>query len=98
MINQRLLALPARRLLSEILLPGLAAYPLAALLRILWDLSVPAAAGRWETLACLGFFGTLYTFAFLLLAWTWLLSGTERTQLIQLRGKLFGRLPQWKNS
>ena len=96
--NQRLLAIPMRALLTEILLPGFLAYPVAALLRLAWDLFMPAAAGRWETLACLGLFGTLYTGGYLLLGWTRLLSSSERMRLIELRGKLLGTWPRWKNS
>ena len=97
-VNQRLLCIPMRSLLTGILLPGFAAYPLAGLLRLTWDHFVPAAMGRWEMLACLGLFGTIYTFAFFLLCWAWLLERRERMHLEELRGKLFGRLPQWKNS
>jgi hypothetical protein len=97
-INLRLLALPLKRLLTEILLPGLLAYPLAGLLRLAWDLFVPLGAGRWETLACLGLFGTLYLAALALTCWTWLLTRAERLHLVELGGKLFGRLPQWKST
>jgi len=98
-INQRLLALPMRGLLTEIVLPGLLAYPLAGLLRLTWDLLIPAATSRWEMLACLGIFGTLYTVGYILLGWSRLLSASERMRLVELRGRLLGMMwPRWRNS
>lgn len=97
-VNQRVLALPLRNLFAQILLPGLAAYPLAGLLRAVWDLAIPATTGRWETLAALALFGVLYALAYLLLAWAWLLNGVERAYLGALGAKLFGRLPLWRTS
>jgi len=97
-VNQRRLALPLQRLLVEVLLPGLFAYPLAGLARLAWDTLVPASVGRWDLLACLALFGVLYTLAWLLLAWVWLLTAAERLYLTEFRERLFWRMPQWKNS
>jgi O-antigen/teichoic acid export membrane protein len=97
-VNQRVLAIPRRRLLSDVLLPGLLAYPVAGLLRVVWDLLVPLTLGRWETLAALALFGTLYVLVFLLFIWNGVLTRPERVRLSELFVKSFGRLPQWKNS
>lgn len=97
-INQRFLEIPAQRMLSDVLWPGLLAYPLAGLLRLIWELLLPATAGRWETLAGLGLFGALYTVGYLLLIWHWLLTRSERMRLVELVGRFTGRLPCWKNS
>ena len=97
-VNQRTLAIPLRRLLTEILLPGLLAYPVAGLLRVIWERLIPETSGRWHTLAYLGFFGTVYTVAYLLATWTWLLTPAERMRLTELLGKLPRLLPQWKKS
>ena len=97
-VNQRLLDIPRRLLLTEVLLPGLLAYPVAGLLRVLWDLLIPATTGRWEMLVFLGVFGTLYVFAHLLLTWNQVLTGEERLRLTERCTKLIGRLPQWKSS
>lgn len=94
--NQRYLGLPLEPLLIRILLPGAAAYPVAAALRLAWDLALPATTGRWESVAWLALFGTAYLIAYLLLAWTWLLDEAERLRLAELCGKFLGRLPQWK--
>jgi hypothetical protein len=59
---------------------------------------MPATAGRWETLACLGVFGGLYTIGYLLVSWTWILTPHERMHLIKLRGRLLGKVPRWKSS
>ena len=90
--------LPGLLGLLPVLLPGLLAYPLAGLLRVVWDLLVPLTLGRWETLAALALFGTLYVLAFLLFIWNWVLTRPERMRLSELFVKSFGRLPQWKNS
>ena len=96
--NQRQLGLPLRALLQQVLLPSTLAYAIAAMLRLAWDLLLPAAAGRWDTLAALLLCGMVYTAACLIAAWIWILSGPERLRLIELRAKLLGTLPRWRTS
>ena len=97
-LNQRILGLSLRALLTSILVPALPAYALAGLFRLFWEPLLPATAGRWETLSLLLFFGTLYTITSMMLSWTFVLTRGERTHLFEIRGKLLGKLPQWKNS
>lgn len=88
-INQRILGLSLRALLTGILLPALPAYALAGSLLLLWEPILPATAGRWETLSLLLLFGTIYTIACLMVIWSCVLTREERLHLAELRGKLF---------
>lgn len=95
--NQRRLGQPVAPLLREILLPGFTAYPVAALLFALWQGLVPAGAGRWETLALLAAFGTLYVALYALACWTWHLDEGERAA-VRNRLARFAPILKWRNS
>ena len=96
--NQDYLGIPLQRLLTEVLLPAMLAYPVAAILRLTWDLLVPESIGRWQALAGLGLFGAAYVVICLVIAWTCLLTRAEQQHLIGLRALFSGKLPQWSNS
>jgi O-antigen/teichoic acid export membrane protein len=97
-VNQRVLAMPVRPLLSHILLPGMLAYAMGGVLRLTWEGLVPAAISRWETLACLAVVATLYTAAYALIGWRWLLTPPERARLDELRGKFAANLLRGKRT
>ena len=84
--NQRKLVLRTRALFSVILLPGFAAYPLALALQLVWQASLPAALGRWETLAVLCLFGIAYSALWSLITWHQL-DADERERVRGLLGR-----------
>jgi len=97
-INQKILQIPLRLLLVDVLLPGVLAYPLAGLLRLIWEFSIPTSSGRWETLIYLAVFGLFYMLAYLSVSWVCLLTERERRRLNELRMNFLWKAPQWKNS
>ena len=92
LVNQRILHVPMRYLLHDAIIPGLFAFLLGGLFRLLWELSIPSTLGRWSTLAILGVVGMLYTFTYLLVCWSYILTPAERVSLKDLRGKFLGKL------
>jgi len=97
-INQKILQIPLRRLLVDVLMPGMLAYPLAGFLRLIWEVSIPTTSGRWETLIYLAVFGLFYTLAYLSFSWVCLLTEQERRRLNELCMNFLWKAPQWKNS
>lgn len=95
--NQRRLGLPLGSLFRHVLLPGCAAYPLAAGLLLLWQSALPSHPGRWLTLGALLVFGLLYTVLWCLLSWRQL-NAAERQRLSQLLGRFTAALPKWRSS
>ena len=95
--TQRQLALPVGELFREILLPGFAAYPLAAMLLLLWQAVMPSLPGRWHALAGLLLFGLAYTAVWTLITWH-LLQDNERFRVKDLFSRFFTSFPKWKNT
>lgn len=95
--SQRQLGLPVGELFREILLPGFAAYPLAAALLLLWQAVMPGLPGRWEALAGLLLFGLAYSAAWILITWQ-LLQENERSRVRGLLNRFFNSFPKWKNT
>jgi O-antigen/teichoic acid export membrane protein len=98
MHNQRRMGLSPGLLFGEILLPGFAAYAVAAALLPAWNWLVPVNTPRWETLAGIMSFGLVYCAALGLLAWRWLLLPDERARLSGLIASTSGRILKWRNS
>ena len=94
--NQRKLALPFGVLLREILLPGFAAYPLALILLLVWQTTLPSSLGRWETLAVLILFGAAYTAVWSLITWHQL-SVDERERVRSQLGMFTHLIPKWRS-
>ncbi|NJD35685.1 MAG: hypothetical protein FIA96_12785 [Betaproteobacteria bacterium] len=101
--NQRKLALRTGALFSGILLPGFAAYPLAAALLLVWQASLPAAFGRWETLAVLSLFGITYSALWSVITWHQLRAGErQRVRALLVRfansvsNSLLKLFPKWR--
>lgn len=92
--NQRRLGLGARRLLVDILLPGVAAYLVALAIVPVWPALIPGDASRLQTLGGVAVCGLLYS-----IAWagvTWLqLEDAERRHVRTLVARL-PVLRQWR--
>jgi hypothetical protein len=93
--NHRRFGLPLRHLLTRILLPGLAVFAAALCLLALWQVSLPATLGRWETLAALGAFGAAHCLAASAAIWL-LLDRAEKDHLAAFAGRLAPRLFNWR--
>lgn len=94
---QRILDVPLSRLVNEVLLPGLVAYPVAGLFRVAWNALLPETSGRWESLVALGVTGVLYVICYAAISWLVVLTVRERDHLTRLIGRFFRR-PQWRSS
>lgn len=99
--NQRKLALRTGALFSAILLPGFAAYPLAIALLLVWQVSLPAALGRWETLAALCLFGITHSALWAFVTWHQLSAGERervRGLLSRSANAATNLFPKWRST
>ncbi len=94
--NQRQLGLSIGDLLREILLPGFAAYPVAVLLFLVWQLGIPTTATRWIELPLLLTFGLIYSLLYGFTLWRWLLSSAEQERVSALSKRFVTPLMRWR--
>jgi O-antigen/teichoic acid export membrane protein len=95
--NQKQLGLKTSVLFRDILLPGLAAYPIAACVYLLWRVLLPSTLSQWHTLAAIAVAGLLYTSLWALMAWR-MLDASERSVVHDILVRLRTRIPAWRNA
>ena len=83
--NHRRLGLPARELLTAIVLPALAPLAVALSLLVLWQKMVPVDAGRFALLGALAGFGAAHCVVCGTLLWRWLRADERDAVLRALR-------------
>ena len=92
LFNHKQLGLKPLSAISELIFPGLPAYPLALALLLLWQEMIPSTLGRWEAMALLGMFGLIYCVLLAAINWRWVLTDIERTHVSRLVQPLFTRI------
>ncbi len=83
--NHRRLQLPARELLTAIVLPSLAPLAVALSLLVLWQMLVPVGIGRFALLGVLAGFGAVHCLVCGALLWRWLRADERDAVLRVLR-------------
>lgn len=95
--NQKQLGVKASILFQDILLPGLAAYPLAAGVYLLWQALLPSTLSQWQTLAAIAVAGLLYTGLWAGISWRFL-DADERSVVRDILIRVRTRVPAWRNA